>query len=106
MLASRANGLDAPIDSVYPHVPDLEGLEAEARLARELGFGAKSAIHPDQLEVIHQVFVPSSTDSSWATAILATLDASGGRPTSSADGEFVDAPVEARARRVRASVRA
>ena len=106
VLASRANGLDAPIDSVYPHVSDLAGLGAEARLARELGFGAKSAIHPDQLEVIHQVFVPSSTDISWATAVLAALEASGGRPTSSADGEFVDPPVEARARRILASVRA
>ncbi len=88
------------------HRRRLAGLGAEARLGRELGFGAKSAIHPDQLEVVHQVFVPGSTDISWATAVLAALDASGGRPTSSADGEFVNAPVEARARRILASVRA
>lgn len=100
VVASRANGLEAPIDSVYPHVTDPDGLESEARRARELGFGAKSAIHPDQLSVIHRTFAPDADEIAWATAVLEALIASEGRPTTLPDGEFVDPPVEARARRI------
>ena len=104
VIASRANDLDAPIDSVYPYVSDPRGLCTEAEHARELGFGAKSAIHPDQLDNIHRIFAPNSSDISWATAVLAALETSDGRPTTLPDGEFVDAPVEARARHILASV--
>jgi citrate lyase subunit beta / citryl-CoA lyase len=104
VIASRAAGLPAPIDSVYPHVTDQAGLADEARHARELGFGAKSAINPAQLAVIHDVFSPDSADISWAESVIAALDASDGRPTTLPSGEFIDAPVEARARQILARV--
>ncbi|GAB92081.1 HpcH/HpaI aldolase/citrate lyase family protein [Gordonia rhizosphera] len=100
VIASRAHGLASPIDSVFAHVNDPAALAEEARIARELGFGAKSAIHPKQLDTIHRVFMPSANDITWATTIMHALEISDGRPTTTSDGEFIDAPVEARARRI------
>ncbi|MGV9712750.1 HpcH/HpaI aldolase/citrate lyase family protein [Gordonia sp. NPDC003424] len=100
VIASRAHGLESPIDSVFANVHDSAALTEEARVAHELGFGAKSAIHPNQLDIIHRVFTPSTDDIAWATTILHALDASNGRPTTTTDGEFIDAPVEARARQI------
>jgi citrate lyase subunit beta / citryl-CoA lyase len=59
VLASRAAEIAPPIDSVYPRLDDAAGLREQARFARSLGFFGKSAIHPRQLDVLHEVFSPS-----------------------------------------------
>ena len=101
VVCSRAAGIEPPIDSVFPHLDDDDGLRAQAEFARSLGFFGKSAIHPRQLPILHDVFTP--------TGAGAGLGAGGaGRrstpPTAAAlrlpDGEFVDLPVAQRARRV------
>lgn len=100
VLASRAAGLQAPIDSVHPRIADLGGLREQAEFARSLGFGGKSAIHPRQLPVLHEVFTPSATEIDWARTVLAAFTAAGGQALQLPDGEFVDLPVAQRARRV------
>src|SRR2546421_6390546 len=45
---SVAAGIRAPFDVVHLDVRDDDGLEAEGRLARSLGFGGKVCIHPAQ----------------------------------------------------------
>src|SRR5262249_2433978 len=58
VVAPRAAGLGPPVDSVYPHLADDRGLRQQAEFARSLGFFGKSAIHPRQLGIIHDVFTP------------------------------------------------
>ena len=58
VLASRAAGIEPPIDSVFPLLDDTAGLRDQAQFARSLGFFGKSAIHPRQLDILHQVFTP------------------------------------------------
>lgn len=99
-VASRAAGLDAPVDSVFPDVRDLAGLREEAEFARSLGFFGKSAIHPAQLDVIHDVFTPTADELAWARAVTAGYSASGGAVTRLDSGEMVDVPVAARAHRL------
>ena len=100
VVASRAAGLGPPIDSVYPRLDDEPGLRQQAEFARSLGFFGKSAIHPRQLEVIHDVFTPSEQELTWAQAVLDAFAAADGNAVKLPDGEFVDLPVADRARRL------
>jgi citrate lyase subunit beta/citryl-CoA lyase len=100
VVVSRAAGLDPPIDSVYARLDDEAGLRAQAEFARSLGFFGKSAIHPRQLPILHDVFTPSAGELEWAQTVLDAFEAAGGEPVKLADGEFVDLPVADRARRL------
>jgi citrate lyase subunit beta/citryl-CoA lyase len=100
VVVSRAAGLPPPVDSVYPLIDDDAGLRAEAQFVRSLGFAAKSAIHPRQIPILHEVFAPSARDLEWARAVLAAFEAAGRGATRLPDGEFVDLPVAQRAQRL------
>ena len=100
VVVSRAAGLPPPVDSVYPLIDDDAGLRAEAEFVRSLGFGAKSAIHPRQIPILHEVFAPSARDLEWARQVLAAFEAAGRGATRLPDGEFVDLPVAQRAQRL------
>ena len=100
VLASRAAGIEPPIDSVFPLLDDAAGLRDQAQFARSLGFFGKSAIHPRQLDTLHEVFTPTAAEIEWARQVLAGFEAAGGAALQLPSGEFVDLPVADRARRV------
>ena len=100
VLACRAAGIEPPIDSVYPHLDDLDGLREQAQFARSLGFFGKSAIHPRQLDTLHEVFTPTTNEIDWANEVLTAFEAAGGEALQLPSGEFVDRPVADRARRL------
>lgn len=100
VVASRAAGIDPPIDSVYARLDDDAGLREQAEFARSLGFFGKSAIHPRQLAILHEVFTPSTAELEWAHAVLDAFEAADGDAVKLEDGEFVDLPVAERARRL------
>jgi citrate lyase subunit beta / citryl-CoA lyase len=100
VVASRAAEIERPIDSVYPRLDDEAGLRDQAEFAHSLGFFGKSAIHPRQLSVLHEVFTPSAEDVAWAQEVVAAFDAAGGAALRLPSGEFVDLPVAERAKRV------
>jgi citrate lyase subunit beta/citryl-CoA lyase len=100
VLASRAAGIAPPIDSVYAQLDDNDGLRDQAGFARSLGFFGKSAIHPRQLDVIHQVFTPTTEEITWARDVLTAFTAAGRAALRLPSGEFVDLPVADRARRL------
>jgi citrate lyase subunit beta / citryl-CoA lyase len=105
VLASAAAGIEPPSDGVWVRYRDLDGLRAEAVRARRLGFFGKSAIHPDQVPVINEVFSPTAAELDWARRVLAAFEASGGAATRLDDGEMIDVPVADRARRMLAMAR-
>ena len=100
VVVSRAAGLPPPVDSVYPLIDDDAGLREQALFVRSLGFGAKSAIHPRQLPILHAVFAPSPADVAWARAVLQAFAAAGHGACRLPGGEFVDLPVAQRAHRL------
>src|SRR6476620_6593895 len=100
VLASRAAGIEPPIDSVFPLLDDTDGLRDQAQFARSLGFFGKSAIHPRQLETLHDVFTPTAVEIEWAQSVLAGFEEAGGGGVALPSGEFVDLPVAERARRL------
>jgi len=96
VVASRAAGLAAPLDTPSTDFRDAAVVEAEARLGRAFGFGGKLCIHPAQVAPVHAAFSPTADEVAWALRIMEVSDASGGA-AAQLDGQMVDAPVVARA---------
>lgn len=97
VLAARAAGLPAPLQSVWTRIGDLSGLRTDCLAGRELGFHGRSVIHPSQIAVVHEVYTPSAQDVSEARSLL-ELAGKGG--TVLPDGRFVDEATIAQARRL------
>ncbi|WP_369991612.1 CoA ester lyase [Pseudomonas xanthosomatis] len=96
ILHSRAAGLAAPLDGVYPSIQDADGLHEHVQFARDMGFGGALCIHPSQVAVIHRALQPSAAELDWARRVVAGADSGAGVFT--LDGQMVDAPVILRAR--------
>ncbi len=94
--AAVAAGLPRPPQSVYPHVRDEEGLARSCARGRELGHLGRSAIHPAQLPVIEQAYLPNDEEVERARATLERLEAAGAGTLGG--GEFVDAAMLGAAR--------
>jgi citrate lyase subunit beta/citryl-CoA lyase len=86
--AAVAAGLRRPPQSVYPHVRDLDGLARSCRRGRELGHLGRAAIHPDQLPVIEQAYLPTAEEVEHARATIERLRSGVGTLDG---GAFVDA---------------
>ncbi|MFW6092011.1 MAG: HpcH/HpaI aldolase/citrate lyase family protein [Actinomycetota bacterium] len=99
VVATRAAGLPPPVQAVFTDVRDLTGLRASCERGRRLGFFGRSAIHPDQVAVINEVYTPSAAEVADARAVLESAEHREGEGYLLADGRFVDAPVLERARR-------
>jgi citrate lyase subunit beta/citryl-CoA lyase len=102
VVDSAAAGLGSPIDGVCTAVGDEDALRREALRARALGYGSKACIHPSQLAVVHEVFTPSPDEVEQARRLLEAYDAAvlDGRGAIAVDGQMVDEPIAARARRL------
>jgi len=101
LMAARIAGIDA-LDTVFGNVNDEEGLVAETRLIKQLGFDGKSIIHPRQVKPIHQVFTPSEKEINKAKRVIQAIEEAEKRSSGvvALDGRMIDAPVVAKARRV------
>jgi len=101
-VASRAAGLEPPIDTVFADLRDGEGFAAAARRALAAGFQGKMCIHPDQVAPANDIFTPSDAELARARAIVAAFAAAeaAGSASIQLDGQFIDYPIVERARRV------
>ena len=102
VIAARAAGLAAPVQSVFTDTLALEELRASSEAGRALGFFGRSAIHPRQLEVINDVYTPSRTRVNEAQALVEQLEraqADGAAAFALPNGRFVDRAVVEQARR-------
>jgi (3S)-malyl-CoA thioesterase len=69
VLAARAGGGIA-LDGVYNRLDDVDGLRAEARSGRALGFDGKTLIHPAQIEPTNRAFAPDAAEIADARALV------------------------------------
>jgi citrate lyase subunit beta / citryl-CoA lyase len=98
--AAAANVLS--IDGVFPNLDDPEGLVADVRQARRLGFTSKSTFNPRQIDVINQVFSPQPDEIEYARKIAAGCRAAEAKGDASVavGGQLVDRPIVLRALRI------
>lgn len=101
-VASRSAGLEGPIDTVYTDVKDSEGLSADCRLGRSLGFQGKLVIHPAQVEVVNSVFSPTAEELARARKIVEVYEEAlaAGSGVAQLNGKLIEKPVALRARRI------
>jgi len=89
--AAASAGIDA-IDVPYLDLENPDGMAAEARLARELGFSGKGSIHPKQIPILNDVFTPTAVEIAHAERILnAFAEADTGLVV--VDGKLIEKPV-------------
>jgi citrate lyase beta subunit len=102
VVDSAAARVRPPFDIVHLDVRDDDGLEAEARLARSLGFRGKACIHPAQVGIVNRVFTPSAEEIDWARGVVAAYEEGirEGRGAVALAGAMIDLPVVERARNV------
>lgn len=67
--AAKAHGI-VPLDIVHMKVHDLEDLEREMNVARDLGYEGKMLVHPKEIPVCHRCFSPSEESVKWAEEII------------------------------------
>ena len=101
VLAARAGGAVA-VDTIFTDLADLDGLLAEARTARQMGYSGKLIIHPHQIAPVHRAFTPSDHEIAYARRVLEAFEAAEarGQGVVALDGKMIDAPVVARAREI------
>jgi len=98
ILAAKANKIDA-IDTPFIHKDDEDGLMKDAKFAKQLGMNAKACIHPNQVEIINDIFSPSKEEIKQAQRIIEAYH----KPENmhkgafSLDGKMVDKPIIDRA---------
>jgi citrate lyase subunit beta/citryl-CoA lyase len=101
VLESRAAELEAPLDTVWVHIKDLENLERSAQRVKAMGFQGKMCIYPPQVAVVNATFTPSEEEVEQAQKIVATFEAAEkeGSASIQLDGFFIDYPIAYKAKR-------
>jgi citrate lyase subunit beta/citryl-CoA lyase len=102
VIASRAAGLEPPLDSVWVNLRDRRGLVRSARLVKQLGFQGKMCIHPSQVEPINAAFSPTPDEVAFATQVVEAFRAAEtqGLASLQLDGQFIDYPIVEAAQRL------
>jgi (S)-citramalyl-CoA lyase len=89
--AAASVGVDA-VDVPYLDLVDLEGMKIQARLAKDLGFSGKGAIHPKQVADLNEVFTPSAEEVARARKVVTAFEeANTGLVV--VDGKLIEKPV-------------
>ena len=101
LTACKAAGVLA-IDTPFPFVSDLEGLEKDAAFAVQLGFDGKAVISPHHVHRVNRAFVPAPEKINWAKRVMAAarLAEAEGKGAVSLDGMMIDLPIIKRAERI------
>ena len=107
VLASRAAGLEGPIDSPWFHFKEPAGFARALERSRRGGFQGRLCVHPDQIEPVNAAYAPSDAELAQAERIVAAFRAAEkrGEAAVQVDGEMVDYPVAYRAQALLESVR-
>ena len=101
-LASRAAGLEPPIDTVFIHIGKVDSLRRSAELAQDFGFQGKLCIHPEQVAPVNEAFSPSGEEVAQARRYLDAFREAEAKGSASiqVDGYFIDYPIVDKAQRV------
>ena len=101
--AARFAGI-LPIDTVHIKVHDLEDLEKEVQLAKDLGFEGMLVLNPKELPIVHKYFSPSEEEVAWATEMveLAEEAVREGNGVAVKDNKFIGPPMVRMARNIMA----
>jgi len=100
VLASRAAGLEGPLDSPWFHFKESEAFQRALERSRRGGFQGRLCVHPDQIAPVNAAYLPSEQEVARAERIVAAFNEAEARGQAAVqvDGQMVDYPVVFRAR--------
>jgi citrate lyase subunit beta/citryl-CoA lyase len=99
LVVAAASAKVMSVDGVFPDLDDEDGLWADVRQARRLGFSGKSTFHPKQMQVINEVFTPSADELDYARRVVTAFEEAQARGDGAVavGGQLVDLPIVVRA---------
>jgi citrate lyase subunit beta/citryl-CoA lyase len=99
VLASRAAGLEGPLDSPWFHFKEAEAFQRALERSRRGGFQGRLCVHPDQIAPVNAAYLPSAQEVARAERIVAAFKEAEARGQAAVqvDGQMVDYPVVFRA---------
>lgn len=68
-LTCGAYGITS-IDTPYVNFQDHDGLHSSLHFLKQIGFKAKFALHPDQVDIINHAFIPNDKDVEYYSAMV------------------------------------
>ncbi len=100
-MAARANNV-IPIDTVHIKVHDLDDLEKNLGLAKDLGFEGMLILHPKEIPFAHRYFSPTDAELEQAAEMLQLSEEAEkeGRGVAYINGKFVGPPMVMSAKKV------
>lgn len=100
-MAARANGV-VPIDTVHVKVHDLDDLERNLKIAKNLGFEGMLVLNPKEIPLVHQYFSPSDIDVKDAEEMLELAEESHseGKGVAYKNGKFIGPPMIITAKKI------
>jgi citrate lyase subunit beta/citryl-CoA lyase len=107
VLASRAAGLEGPLDSPWFHFRETAAFERALERSRRSGFQGRLCVHPDQLGPVNRAYLPSEEELAHAERIVAAFKEAEARGAAAIqlDGQMIDYPVVYRAQALIESMR-
>ena len=93
-MGAKANNV-IPIDTVHIRVHDLEDLERNLAIGRNLGFEGMLVLNPKEIPLVHQYYSPSEEEVAWATEMLALSEEAvlQGKGVAVKDDKFIGPPM-------------
>jgi citrate lyase subunit beta/citryl-CoA lyase len=98
VIAAKAAGVQA-LDTVFSDFNDEEGLRNDTLAIKQMGFDGRAAIHPSQIEIIHEIFSPTKEELQHAVNVLraAEIARAKGSGVAVIKGKMLDKPIFQRA---------
>jgi citrate lyase subunit beta/citryl-CoA lyase len=99
VLASRAAGVEAPIDSPWFHFKESDAFRRALERSRRGGFQGRCCVHPDQIGPVNEAYLPSAQEIESARRIVAAFREAEARGAAAiqVDGQMIDYPIVHRA---------
>lgn len=93
-MGAKANGV-IPIDTVHIRVHDLEDLERNLIIGRNLGFEGMLVLNPKELPLVHKYYSPSPEEVDWANEMLQLSNEAvkQGKGVAVKDNKFIGPPM-------------
>ena len=100
-MGARAAGV-IPIDTVHIRVHDLEDLEKNLIISKNLGFEGMLVLHPKELALVHQYFSPSIQEINDANEMLELAEEAekSGVGVAIKNGKFIGPPMIKNAKKI------
>lgn len=100
-MGARCSGV-IPIDTVHIRVHDLEDLEKNLIIGKNLGFEGMLVLNPKELPLVHKYYSPSEEEVKWATEMIRLSEEAEaeGKGVAVKDNKFIGPPMVKMAREI------